>query len=99
MFSHQCSAILLWLFVMGLSYRFVFQSKSVILTSLFPLIRIVSENSAIAASKKAYLDTLAPFKEKGKLDNNPAIVSQVNDITQRLIKQAMEKWRSTQGLF
>ncbi len=50
---------------------------------------LVSENSAIAASKKAYLDTLAPFKEKGKLDNNPAIVSQVNDITQRLIKQAI----------
>jgi predicted Zn-dependent protease len=49
---------------------------------------LVSEKEAITASKQAYIKTLAPFKKKGLLNNNPVLVSRVNKITSRLIKQA-----------
>jgi predicted Zn-dependent protease len=52
-------------------------------------VMLVSEDSAIAASKQAYVQTLAPFDEAGKLDNNKAIVNRVNSITDKLIKQAI----------
>jgi predicted Zn-dependent protease len=51
---------------------------------------LVSESTAIAASKKAYLDTLAPFDKEGKLDNNPRMVRRVNTITDRLIQEAIK---------
>ena len=51
-------------------------------------VMLVSEDSAIQASKQAYVTTLAPFEEQGKLDNNQAMVKRVNQITNKLIKQA-----------
>jgi len=51
-------------------------------------VMLVSENSAILASKQAYINTLEPFKKDGKLDSNPAMVKRVNSITAKLIKQA-----------
>jgi len=51
-------------------------------------IMLVPESQAINASKQAYVSTLEPFKKKGKLDNNPALVKRVNRITHRLIQQA-----------
>ena len=33
---------------------------------------IVSEESAIAASKEAYVEMLKPYEEQGKVDNDPA---------------------------
>ena len=52
-------------------------------------VMLVSEDSAIAASKQAYIQTLAPFEEAGKLDNNQAMVKRVNRITDKLIQQAI----------
>lgn len=51
-------------------------------------IMLVSESSAIDASKQAYVNTLEPFQKEGKLDSNPAMVQRVNRITNRLIEQA-----------
>jgi len=51
---------------------------------------IVSEDSAIAASKQAYAEMLKPYAQKGKIDNNPALKDRVYRITGRLIAQALE---------
>jgi predicted Zn-dependent protease len=50
---------------------------------------IVSEDSAIAASKEAYVEMLRPYAEKGHIDNDPALKNRVNNITSRLIAQAI----------
>ena len=51
---------------------------------------IVSEDSAIAASKEAYVKMLQPYAEKGDIDNNPALKNRVYEITGRLIAQAIK---------
>jgi predicted Zn-dependent protease len=51
---------------------------------------IVSEDSAIAASKEAYVEMLRPYAEEGKIDNDPALKKRVNIITGRLIAQAIK---------
>ena len=51
---------------------------------------IVSEESAIAASKEAYTEMLKPYAEKGKIDNEPALKKRVHRITGYLIAQAIE---------
>lgn len=51
---------------------------------------IVSEDSAIAASKEAYVEMLRPYAQKGKIDNNPEMKKRVNKITGRLIAQAIK---------
>jgi predicted Zn-dependent protease len=51
---------------------------------------IVSEDSAIAASKEAYVEMLRPYAEEGKIDNDPALKKRVNKITGRLIAQAIK---------
>ena len=50
---------------------------------------LVSEASAINASKTAYVEMLKPFEEEGKLDNDPALKARVERITGRLIAQAV----------
>ena len=50
---------------------------------------IVSEAQAIDASKAAYLETLDSYKEKGRLDTDPALNARVRGITGRLIAQAV----------
>lgn len=51
---------------------------------------IVSEDSAIAASKKAYVEMLRPYAEKGEIDNDPVLKNRVYKITGRLIAQAIK---------
>ena len=51
---------------------------------------IVSEESAIAASKEAYTEMLKPYAEKGKIDNDAALKKRVYKITGYLIAQAIE---------
>lgn len=51
-------------------------------------IMLVSESSAIKASKQAYINALEPFEKEGKLDTNPILVKRINTITQKLIQQA-----------
>ncbi len=50
---------------------------------------IVSESSAIAASKQAYAQMLQPYAKDGKVDNKPALKKRVYRITGRLIAQAI----------
>lgn len=51
---------------------------------------LVSESSAIQSSIQAYTNTLEPFKKDGKLDNNPKMVKRINQITDKLIVQAIK---------
>jgi len=51
---------------------------------------IVSEDSAIAASKQAYVEMLKPYEQKGKIDNNQDLKDRVYRITGRLIAQAIK---------
>jgi predicted Zn-dependent protease len=51
---------------------------------------IVSEDSAIAASKEAYVEMLRPYAEKGKIDDDPVLKNRVYKITGRLIAQAIK---------
>lgn len=53
-------------------------------------IMLVSEKSAINASKQAYIETLKPYGDEGKLDNNVTTVKRVNSITDKLIAQAIK---------
>ena len=46
---------------------------------------IVSEETAIAASKQAYAEMLKLYAEKGKLNNDPILKERVYRITGRLI--------------
>lgn len=52
---------------------------------------LVSESEAIKASSTAYINTLDPYKQKGQLDNDAALVKRVNQITDKLIQQAIIK--------
>lgn len=58
---------------------------------------LVTESKAIEASKQAYTDTLQPFEQNGRLDSNPALVSRINKITNKLIVQAKLKRAETQN--
>ena len=51
---------------------------------------LVSEDSAIAASKQAYVEMLKPYAQQGKIDNDPALKDRVYRITGRLIAQAIK---------
>ena len=51
---------------------------------------IVSEDQAINSSKTAYVEMLKPYREQGKLDQDPALNARVRRITGRLIAQAIK---------
>jgi len=51
---------------------------------------LVSESQAIAASKDAYTQTLAPIQKQGKLNDDAALTARVDRITSRLIAQAIK---------
>ena len=51
---------------------------------------IVSEEQAINSSKAAYVETLKPYREKGKLNSDPQLNQRVRRITGRLIAQAIQ---------
>jgi predicted Zn-dependent protease len=51
---------------------------------------LVSEESAIAASKQAYTEMLKPYAEKGKIDNDQALKKRVHTITGYLVAQAIK---------
>jgi predicted Zn-dependent protease len=60
---------------------------------------LVSEDTAISASKEAYVAMLKPIEDKGKLDNIPATHARVVGITEKLVAQAItfrpetEQWQ------
>ena len=51
---------------------------------------LVSEQEAIDASSQAYVQTLQPIAKQGKLNDNPAVKARVDNITARLIPQAIK---------
>jgi predicted Zn-dependent protease len=51
---------------------------------------IVSEDTAIAASKQAYTQMLKPYADEGKIDTSPALKARVYKITGYLIAQAIK---------
>jgi predicted Zn-dependent protease len=51
---------------------------------------LVSEQQAISASKEAYIETMTPLKEEGKLNNDPRLAKRVDLITGRLVAQAVK---------
>lgn len=51
---------------------------------------LVSEDSAIAASKEAYVAMLQPLEEKGQINNNAAETARIERITSLLIPQAIK---------
>jgi len=51
---------------------------------------IVPESMAIAASRQAYTEQLAPLAQAGKLDTDRQLVARVERITSRLVAQAVE---------
>ena len=51
---------------------------------------LVSEQSAIAQSKQAYVQTMSQLGTEGKLVTDPAVTKRVADITGRLIAQAIQ---------
>lgn len=56
---------------------------------------LVSEDSAIVSSKEAYLSTVSELDQAGKIDSNRATKRRVDDITGRLIAQAIEMRSNT----
>jgi predicted Zn-dependent protease len=50
---------------------------------------LVSEEKAISASSEAYVQMLAPLDEEGKIDSDPVMAARVNQITAKLIAQAI----------
>jgi len=57
---------------------------------------LVTETSAIQASKQAYVDTIEPLRQAGKIDNDPRLVQRINRITDKLIREAVKKRPETQ---
>jgi predicted Zn-dependent protease len=51
---------------------------------------LVSEETAINASKEAYVQMLKPLTEEGKVDNDPVLKKRVTAITERLVAQAVK---------
>lgn len=58
---------------------------------------IVSEETAISASKQAYVEMLKPYEQKGKVDNDPALKARAYRITERLIAQAIKMRPETEN--
>ena len=58
---------------------------------------LVSPESAIVESKKAYLSTVGELGQEDKLVDNPALSKRVATITGRLVSVAIEKYPSTAG--
>ncbi|HKQ24818.1 MAG TPA: M48 family metallopeptidase [Burkholderiales bacterium] len=51
---------------------------------------LVSEDSAIAASKEAYVAMLQPLEKSGKINNDPAETARIERITGLLVAQAIK---------
>jgi predicted Zn-dependent protease len=51
---------------------------------------LVSEDTAIASSAQAYVQEVGKLKKEGKLSDDRALIRRVNDITGKLVAQAIE---------
>lgn len=60
-------------------------------------VMIVPESQAISASKQAYVEMLQPFAQAGKLDSDPELKNRIDQITGKLISQAIKYRPETEG--
>jgi predicted Zn-dependent protease len=51
---------------------------------------LVSESQAIAASRQAYVQMLAPLEKQGKVNEDPALKARIDRIAERLVAQAIK---------
>jgi predicted Zn-dependent protease len=51
---------------------------------------LISEEKSISASKEAYVKMLEPLEEEGKINNDAALTKRINEITAKLIAQALK---------
>ncbi len=51
---------------------------------------LVSSQDAISASKEAYTKVISPLNKEGKINSNPKVVKRVENITGRVIAQAVK---------
>lgn len=58
---------------------------------------IVSPDQAISASKGAYIQTLQPLKDEGKIDSSPQVVNRIKHITGKVIAQAIIAFPDTEN--
>lgn len=58
---------------------------------------LVSPDQAISSSKQAYVQTLRPLEQKGKVDSNPQTSKRIRHITGRIIAQAIQLFPHTRG--
>ena len=58
---------------------------------------LVSPEQAIVSSKQAYAQTLQPLAKEGKVDSNPVVAARVQEITGRIIYQAIQIYPHSQS--
>lgn len=58
---------------------------------------LVSPEQAIYASREAYQQTLLPLAKEGRLDNNPAATRRVQEVTGRIVAQAIQQYPHTRN--
>jgi len=58
---------------------------------------MISPEQAISASREAYVKTIKPLDDKGKVDSDPAITKRVKLITGRIIAQAIIQYPHTKN--
>lgn len=58
---------------------------------------LVSPETAISASKEAYINTMTPLDAKGKIDSDPVVSSRVKTITGRIVHEAIEMYPYTEA--
>ncbi len=58
---------------------------------------LVSPEQAISASKEAYVKTIQPLDDKGKIDSDPLVAKRVKLITGRIISQAIKQYPHTRN--
>lgn len=56
---------------------------------------LVSPEQAITASKSAYVQTLAPLEQKGRIDSSPQVTARVEKITGKIIAQTIMLYPET----
>ncbi len=58
---------------------------------------LVSPETAISASKEAYISTMAPLHAEGKIDSDLIVTGRVQKITGRLVHEAIEMYPYTEN--
>ena len=80
------------MFIRGLTYTFLLVLLVACATN--PVtgrkqLMLISEKQSISASREAYVKLLEPLEEDGKINSDPELAKRINQITAKLIAQAL----------